>query len=95
MVRAKGRRCDAMARRCRGEIRGAGGDPLRRSEAARSEEIAAPVERSEVPLCEVPMDKTGWARWLCVCALCCWCCCVAASAVRARARGLLYFCRKR
>ena len=30
-----------------------------------------PRERSEVPLCEVPMDKTGWARWLCVrCALC-------------------------
>ena len=72
---------------------------MRRSEAARSDEIAAPVERSEVPLCEVPMDKTGWARRA-VCAL------YAGSVLlvllrgclrrpRARARGLLYFCRKR
>ena len=90
MVRAKGRRCDAMARADAGER--SQGDP--REIPGRSQ--GDPRERSEVPLCEVPMDKTGWARWLCVrCALC-------AAAVllrgclrrpRARARGLLYFCR--
>ena len=82
MVRAKGRRCDAMARADAGER--PQGDPR------------------EIPGRD-PRCLFAKFRWTkrdgpagCVCAVrsvLLPCCCVAASAVRARARGLLYFCR--